>query len=217
MYDMYFSELDEALLKKLDYSGGCLVKKFSSYTYYESEKKKIKNKNILLGALIKTTSKKEIRKFSQEFRRADILYAFHCSDEVSRTAFEEGLVDIVIPLLSGRKNFMKQLNSGFDTAMARFGANNNVCLGFSFKDFSEDTMVSALMKQNARLCKKYKTPFLILSGAETKYEYISPGILSAFGELIGFDKKQSKEALTITPSNFWNRKNCVMPGVKVID
>ena len=109
--------------------------------------------------------------------------------------------------------------------MAKLAKKNNVSIEFSLSDLIQTSKLSRSkilhdLMENAKLVKKYKTPFVLTSGSFDCFGLRSPSELLSFGRVLGFQDPEIKNAL----SDFIvkeNRKRLsgkwVMPGVEVVE
>jgi len=83
-------------------------------------------------------------------------------DELNRKVIEKLDVNILLINLSGRKDFQKQRNSGFNQVMAKVMKKKNIVLGINYdeiiesRDLKEKAEILARIKQNIFLCNKDK-------------------------------------------------------------
>jgi len=84
-----------------------------------------------------------------------------------------------------------------DLIAIRFAAENNIRIIFPFSNLFGKNKANSLrtMKKNAELARKNKTPALLCSFANSEEELVGSSDLIAFGEILGFDKKQAREAM----------------------
>lgn len=134
--------------------------------------------------------------------KADYYVLCESNYQTRRIAAEKALVDCLACLeLSKKPDLIHSRRSGMDHKLARFASQSKVAVEFNFnhllnsKGFERATILGRMM-QNARLCKKYKTPIVITSGAKKKSEMRSASDLQSFGIILGFTPKQAKEGLS---------------------
>jgi len=105
-------------------------------------------------------------------------------------------------------------------------AENSVAIEINFREIllsSKNTRASIIHKirENVKLCKKYKAPIIICSGAVTHWQLKDPKVLISMGVLLGLDLNEAKKAVSKVPENMIKmikerKKNWVMPGVKIV-
>ncbi len=74
------------------------------------------------------------------------------------------------------------------------------------------------MMANANLVRKFRTPFVLTSGALDPWDLRSPSELISFGNVLGFNPKDVKLSLTeriIRENRKRLGKKWVMPGVEL--
>lgn len=107
--------------------------------------------------------------------------------------------------------------------LARLAKKNNIAIGFEFSRLlhaSKKTRADILhsFKQVAGMVRKYKAPFVLVSGALSKWDLRSPSDLTAFGKILGFEDQEIKKSLSgeiIRENRKRLGKTWVMPGVEV--
>ena len=104
-------------------------------------------------------------------------------DELNRKILEKEKIDILLLSLSGRKDFQKQRNSGFNQVLAKLAQKNNVSIGISLDEIlsvekKEKAEILARVRQNIKLCSKNKLKMVFVSGKKTdKYNLKSLGLV----------------------------------------
>ncbi|HKL23659.1 MAG TPA: hypothetical protein VJ895_02810 [Candidatus Nanoarchaeia archaeon] len=79
-------------------------------------------------------------------------------DELNRKAMEKLEISGILISLSGRKDYMKQRNSGFNQVMARVAKKKGIFVVFDFNELvnsKEKSRILSRLKQNIFLCNKY--------------------------------------------------------------
>jgi len=217
-------EIDlEGMLKtseKLGWKGVCLVCK--SLESMEELKKRLLNmrpaNDVFFGYRIETNQPENVQKTARKMRkRVEIIIVQGGDIEVNRAACETSEIDILSHPEMGRKD------SGLDYVMAKLAKGNNVAIEFNFRNVlfsSKKTRSDILssMLENAKLVRKYKTPFVLTSGALEPYDLRSPSELISFGRILGLNTKDIKENLSDRIIRE-NRKRLggkwIMPGVEI--
>ena len=103
-------------------------------------------------------------------------------DELNRKVMEKLDVSGVLISLSGRKDYMKQRNSGFNQVMAKIAKKKEIFIGIDFDEFvnsKEKGRVISRLKQNIFLCNKNKVQMKFILGKEKKdiYDLKSLGLV----------------------------------------
>ena len=111
-------------------------------------------------------------------------------------------------------------NSGLNQVLCRIAKDNGVIVGFSFSNILKSkgrNKILERVKQNIKLCRKYKIPMLIASFAENKYELRSANELQNFALFLGMNTKEAKEAVNIDLFEIKEEKlKYIVPGLKKV-
>ncbi|MBI4155182.1 hypothetical protein HY498_03810 [Candidatus Woesearchaeota archaeon] len=97
-----------------------------------------------------------------------------------------------------KKNDLKHLDSGLNHVICKLATEKNIAIGFAFSSLlnsDNKQLTLARMKENIKLCKKYKTKIIIASFAENIFEMRTPKDLIAFANVIGLNDKEALTAL----------------------
>ena len=112
------------------------------------------------------------------------------SDEINRIALEHKKVKALVSPEYGReRDFLHYRNSGLNQVLCKIAKDNNKMIVENFDDVvSNEKIYAALILgriiQNARLCKKYKTKFIIADFGENKEELRSKYDLRTFERIL---------------------------------
>lgn len=124
------------------------------------------------------------------------------SEERNRKAVENKQVDILLsPERAGKKDRLRQRDSGLNHVLCALARDNNVAIGFNFSDvLNAENLAEVLgrMMQNVRLCRKYKVRMVLASFAKNPWEMRYARDLMAFGQVLGMTPKEAKKALNFT-------------------
>ncbi len=109
-----------------------------------------------------------------------------------------------------------------DYVMARLARRNNVAIAFSLHPLLHSSKrgrsdLLAGMHGAARLARKYRSPFVLTSGAVSQWDMRSASDLIAFGKVLGFQESECKKALSgsiLKENRKRLGKGWVMPGVE---
>jgi len=135
---------------------------------------------------------------SKELFKVDNLFV---SDKGTRKDFEEGRIKMFFDLEKQHgKDFLHQRNSGLNHIMVKIASEKNKMIGFNFSGIlnAEDEKKAVLlgrMKQNVKLCRKYKVKMFLGSFAKDPYELRSIYELRAFGVIIGMNPGEIKNSV----------------------
>jgi len=128
---------------------------------------------------------------------------------VARKAMENSRVDII---------FCKEANH----VMIKIARKNNVAIGFDFSEllhtFGRNRVeILSQYEALAKLVRKYKVPFVLTSGARSRWDLRSPSDLEAFGRLIGLPNPREGLSDRILKENRKRlSKSWVIPGVEKV-
>jgi len=211
--------------KLLGYKGIC-------FTTYLDDKNKIKKTkeivskcskrigvDIFIGFEARNIS--ELDKLIKLRKDYDVLLVKGSDLLLNRKAVETKEVDILTHPEYNRKD------SGFNHVMAELAAQNNVAIEINFREIlnsSKNTRANIMhkIKNNVEICKKYKSPVIICSGAVTHWQLRDPKVLMSMGCLLGLELSESKKTLSEVPENIVKMikerqdEKWVRPGVKVV-
>jgi len=161
---------------------------------YKAKIKKIKEKNLdIFSGII--TGPAEMKKA----RNADLIVVK--SSEKDRHVFEKAKPDLIFDLeLKAKKDFIHHRNSGLNHVLCNLAKKNKILVGFSLSSLlsTKDMLRSQIIgriKQNIRLCRKYKIKTVLASFATTPYEMRSSHDLISLGISLGMHPKEAKESL----------------------
>nr|MBA4405010.1 hypothetical protein [Nanoarchaeum sp.] len=111
-------------------------------------------------------------------------------EEVNRLAVENRKVDILLsPEKNDKKDSLFFRRSGLNQVFCKLANKNDVAIGFSFSSVlnsegKERAKIIGRMRQNYRLCKKYKVKMIFSSFAKDKYELRSEDCLKTFEKIL---------------------------------
>ena len=112
-------------------------------------------------------------------------------DKINRKAVENKKVDILLsPEKNNKKDLMFSRRSGLNQVLCKLAAKNGVAIGFNFSYLlnssgRERAKIFGRMRQNLRLCKKYKVKMIFSSFARDKYELRSDDLMKTFERILG--------------------------------
>lgn len=111
--------------------------------------------------------------------------------EANRRIIEARKVKVLVsPHLGARKDFLNFRNSGLNDVLCVLAKRNKVSIGFSFSevlnlDGEKRIDILARMRQNVKLCNKYKVDMIVVSLATEPYEQRGKEALKSFGRVLG--------------------------------
>src|SRR3989338_332628 len=211
--------------KILGYKGMCFVVYYKGKENLKKIRKEIEDVSkrtkleIFLG--IEARNIHELNKLAKIRREFDILLARGHDINFNRKSVEMPEVDILTHPEFERKD------SGLNHIMIKLAAKNNVAIEINFREIllSSKTTRSFILHNianNVMLCKKYKTPIIICSGAISHWQLKDPSILQSMGCLFELELNEAKKSLTEIPSRIIEAvkekrsRKWIMPGVKEI-
>ncbi len=102
-------------------------------------------------------------------------------DDLNRKVIEKLDVDCLLIEYSGKKDFMKQRDSGFNEIFGKVMAKKEICLGVDFKEIlvsKKKEVILSKIKQNISLCKRLKIQIRFFNfGNKKKKDLKSLGIV----------------------------------------
>ncbi len=116
------------------------------------------------------------------------------NDELNRKVLEKLPVQVLLINLSERKDRMKQRDSGFNQVMAKLAKKNNVAIGINLDELiasekNQKAEILARIRQNIKLCNKYKVRMKFIAQKEKKDSYD----LKALGLILGMPTWMTRE------------------------
>ncbi|MFB6246264.1 MAG: RNase P subunit p30 family protein [Candidatus Pacearchaeota archaeon] len=109
-------------------------------------------------AIIKHSDFNKARKSIREAKEKPVVFSSE-DDELNRKVIEKENIDILLINLAGRKDYMKQRNSGFNQVMAKAAKEKGVKIGINLDEIVEANSIAkprilARLEQNIFLCNK---------------------------------------------------------------
>lgn len=123
--------------------------------------------------VIDTSYLTELRKAIDKSDKKKKIAVIAKNDEFNRKVFENNKVDLVFELESGRKDRLKQRDSGLNHVLCKLAKKNDIVVGIDFsklEKMSDFELSSYLAKveQNIMLCKKYKVKMVVVNSSDGK-------------------------------------------------
>lgn len=180
------------IAEKLNYSKICFL-----YAFKEKEIKKRLQKfkkskiEIFYGSLAKPENLQNINSNLIVVR----------SSEKNRHVLEKTKTDLLFDLENHReRDFMHSRNSSLNQVMCKIAKKKDMMIGFSFSSILNSnemlrTQILGRMKQNIRLCRKYKVKMVFASFTSKPYEMRSYHDLISFAVTLGMHPKEAKESI----------------------
>jgi len=135
----------------------------------------------------------ETRKKIRENKGKEIVFTSD-DDELNRKILEKETISMLLINQKGRKDRVKQRDSGFNQVLAKLAKKKNVIIGINLDEIlgsvpEEKAEILARIRQNVKLCNKnkLKIKFISLSkGARNQYD------LKALGLVLGMPTWMTK-------------------------
>jgi ribonuclease P/MRP protein subunit RPP1 len=229
-YDMcvqleHYEDIDKIIRfsRELGWNGLGLVVPFAEFPKVREKLKNNKAVDIVLGAEIKVKNPNELRKRVLRIRKKTELIVVYGGDlEINRKALETPEVDILVHPW-GSTRFELRNDSGLNHISARLAHKNNVSIGIDFRDLlysykRDRTKIFKNMLIASKLIRKYRSPFVLSSGALSPFDLRGRDSLKTFGNLLGFAGNQVNHALSdkiINENRKRLSKKWIMPGVEI--
>jgi len=132
-------------------------------------------------------------------------------------------IDILVsPEKNRKEDFLHHRNSGLNHILCKLANKNKIAIGFSFNEVLKSKNVDRAkilgrMRQNIKLCRKYKVNMIIASFANDKYEMRSLNDLKSFSRVIGMSSLETKKIFTLVSDILKRKKEYVVEGIKVLE
>ncbi len=142
-------------------------------------------------------------KFAYRYKENFKLDNIIISDKGTRKNFESGNIKMFFNLENlQERDFIHQRNSGLNHILAKIAHDKNKIVAFNFSTISnakpeKRALLLGRMRQNVKLCRKYKVKMFLASFAAEPYELKSNYELRAFGFMLGMNPREVKESLDI--------------------
>jgi len=111
------------------------------------------------------------------------------NDELNRKVLEKLPIQILSINQTGRKDFQKQRNSGFNQVLARLAKKNNVAIGINLDEIinakipEEKSQILSRARQNVKLCNKHKVRMKFIAQKGRNYRDVYD--LKSLGLVLG--------------------------------
>ncbi len=203
---------------RLGFRGIGIIAPLKDFEKIITQMKKSRGFEVFPGIELEVKNPRDLRKLARGMRkRAELIAVRGGNLEINREALSIPEVDVLLSPWSGRRD------PGINHILAKLGKDNNTAVGFEFRELlysygNRRAGVFSSMLRAAKLVKKYKTPFVITSGALSEWDLRSPSELISFGRLLGFQDREIKKALSDSiPKENRKRlsKKWIMPGVEL--
>lgn len=209
------------LSRRLRWNGTGLLVAPENFEQMKEDIKKLKTPehfDVVAGLIVEAKRPAQIRKLVAKYRKqTELLVALGGETEINRATVETSGVDILL------NPWFKRTNPGINHITAKFAAENKVAIGFGFNQLihsygrTRANLLSNMVKAG-EFVRKYKAPFVLTSGALSKWDLISPSDMLSLGRVLGFGDPEIKKAISgdiVKRNRKRLSKKWVMPGVEV--
>jgi len=138
------------------------------------------------------------------------------NDKVNRMAVSSKKCDILLdPHLGRRDDFLHNRNSGLNQVLCKLAKENNVAIGFGFSSVlhSKDYRELGRIKQNIKLCRKYKLKMVVGNFSQNKSELRGEMDVKAMFKVLGMTGKELKESEVFLAKRLDYKRRYVSKGV----
>jgi ribonuclease P/MRP protein subunit RPP1 len=127
----------------------------------------------------------KVRKLIQENSGKRIIFSSD-DEEVSRKVLEKENIEVLLINQTGRKDFHKQRDSGFNHVMAKLANKKGVVIGINLDELiksseKEKAAIIARIRQNIKICNKNKLKMKFIYKSQKR----NPYDLAALGLVLG--------------------------------
>lgn len=145
--------------------------------------------------IIKEDNFDKARKKIKENKDKEIIFSSD-DDELNRKILEKEDINVLLLNLTGRKDFQKQRNSGFNQVLAKLAKKKNVAMGINLDEIvsSNSIMKSKILariSQNIKLCNKNKLKMKFI--AQNKNNERNIYDLKSLGLVLGMPTWMTKD------------------------
>jgi len=144
-------------------------------------------------------ARKEIKKEKRLNENIKVIFSSN-NDDLNRKILEKENIDILLLNVSKRKDFQKQRNSGFNQVMAKIAKKKNIVIGINLDEIlnpnvrgKEKAEILSRVKQNIKLCKKYKLKMKFIPLSENKKNKKDIYDLKSLGLVLGMPTWMTKK------------------------
>ena len=146
--------------------------------------------------------KDDLKKTGEKLGYKEVVYykELNIKFGLNRNFFESKKTDIITSLetsLTKDKTHFK--DSGLNQVLAKLAKKNNIAIAFNFNNIlnaNKQYIILGRIRQNIRLCRKYKIPMIIVSFANTYFEMRNPKDFISLGISLGMTPIEAKNAVS---------------------
>lgn len=140
-------------------------------------------------------------------------------DGVNRKSVSRRGADILLdPHFGNRKDFMHQRNSGLNHILCRLAKENSVAIGFSFSRIlnSKNYRDLGRIKQNIKLCRKYKVKVVVGNFAVKKGDFRKLDDVYSMFKILGMTGEELKTSRGFVEWRRDYKKRYVSKGIRKV-
>lgn len=132
--------------------------------------------------------------FKEDFEKLGIVISkdYDTDRKLAERKYVKILIDVHV---NNSRDNLHFRSSGLNQVICKIMNKNNVALGISLESIKDGIMLGRV-KQNIKLCRKYKVKMKFFSFAKSKYEMRAKEDMISFLRTIGMDGKEAKDALS---------------------
>ncbi len=148
------------------------------------------------------------------------------NQKINRSILENRKVDILLsPEKDSSRDSLDYRSPGLNQVLCKLAAKNNIAIAFSFNEIlnaKDAAKIIGIIRQNIKLCRKYKVKMIFASFAEDPFNMRSLKDLLSVAIFLGMTPEEAKKALSlakeITDKNKEKRsKDWIREGIKLVD
>ncbi|QQG38683.1 MAG: hypothetical protein HYS32_03710 [Candidatus Woesearchaeota archaeon] len=168
------------------------------------------------------SDKKRLQEFGRGLGYSKTLHykIFNIKFGSNRSFFESKKTEIITNLENHeKKDYLNQKNSGLDQVLCKLAKKNKIAIAFNLPlILKNQPEILGRIKQNIKLCRKYKIPMVLVSFAKDYLDMRNPTDLISLGISLGMTQKEAKEAVSINIEEILERKNknIITEGIEII-
>jgi ribonuclease P/MRP protein subunit RPP1 len=143
--------------------------------------------------LIQENNFEKARKLIKENSGKKIIFSSN-DDELNRKILEKEKIDVLLLNQSGKRDFHRQRDSGFNHVLAKLAKKKNIAIGINLDELinsteKEKSAILARIKQNIKICNKNKLKMKFIS-KNNKRDILD---LKSLGLVLGMPTNMIKE------------------------
>jgi len=149
--------------------------------------------------VIESKNLKEIKKLAD--KPSDLVFVKGLDEELNRIILASKKIDVLIDCQDSiKKDSFHYRNSGLTQVSCSIAKKNNIAIGFSLRSILKSInrpLVLGRIKQNIKLCRKYKLKMLFCSLSEDTYDIRNSQDMLSLAKILGMNPGEAKKALNL--------------------